>query len=94
LRQLIWSGPACRDLLAIAEHYGTIDSDLTAEILRAVEQAPVALPTHPDIGAPTDRRGLRKWPVKNTSFQLFYSAKRERVEIIRVRHATEDWRRA
>jgi toxin ParE1/3/4 len=93
LRQLIWSGPARRDLLAIAEHYRPIDPDLSGKLLRRVQHAPPILLDHPDIGAPTDRPSLRKWRVKGTPFLLFYSSGRERVEIKRVRHAAEDWRK-
>ena len=92
MRQLIWSGPARRDLFSIAEHYEAIDPDLPAVMLRAIQKAPLILLTHPEIGAPMERRGLRKWPVKGTPFLLFYAATRERVEIKRVRHAAEDWR--
>lgn len=92
MRTLIWSGPARRDLFAIADHYRPIDPDLPRQMLRLIQTAPVILLDHPDIGAPTDRRGVRKWPVKGSPYLLFYSADRARVEIKRVRHAAEDWR--
>ena len=75
-----------------AEHYRAIDPDLARQMLRRVQQAPLVLLDHPDIGAPTDRRSLRKWPLKTTPFLLFYSANRDRVEIKRVRHAAQNWR--
>jgi plasmid stabilization system protein ParE len=59
---------------------------------RLIQTAPLILLDYPDVGAPTDRRSLRKWPVKGTPFLLFYSAGRDRVEIKRVRHAAQDWR--
>jgi plasmid stabilization system protein ParE len=92
LRPLIWSGPARRDLFAIAEHYRPIHPDLPAEMLRLIQSAPLILLDYPDIGAPTDRRSLRKWLVKGTPYLLFYSANRDRVEIKRVRHGAQDWR--
>jgi predicted transcriptional regulator len=92
--QLIWSGPARRDLLAIVEYYSVIDPDLPNQLLDRVRNAPLMLLDHPEIGAPTVLRSVRKWPVAGTPFLLFYSAGRERVEIKRVRHAATNWRDA
>jgi plasmid stabilization system protein ParE len=91
LRQLIWSSPAYRDLLAIADYYEPIDPSLPGILLSRIEKAPLILLDRPEIGAPTGMRLVRKWPVASTPFILFYSANRERVEIKRVRHAAENW---
>jgi toxin ParE1/3/4 len=80
--------------LAIAEHYRPIDPDLASMILRRLQTAPLILTDHPDIGAPTGLRSIRKWRVRHTPFILFYSADRARVEIKRVRHAAENWQQS
>lgn len=91
MRQLIWSGAAYQDLLAIVEYYHPIDPGLPGLLLSRIQEAPLILLDHPEIGAPTSVRSVRKWRVGNTPFILFYSAGRERVEIKRVRHAAENW---
>ena len=94
MRRLIWSGPARRDVFAIADYYGRIDPDLTRHILTLIEDAPSPLLDHPALGMMTSRHGTRKWPAHGTPYLLFYGASDTLVEIKRVRHMAENWQAA
>ena len=92
MRRLIWSGPARRDLFAIAAEYGAIDPDLELAMLDRIERAPLALLDYPAMGSPTLEPDLRKWPIRHTPFLLLYSATPKEIEIRRVVHASSNWR--
>lgn len=91
MRRLIWAHPARRDLYRIAAEFGRIDPELPIILLERIEEAPLALLDYPGLGSLTERRGIRKWPVKKTPFLLFYAARADGIEIRRVVHAASDW---
>jgi plasmid stabilization system protein ParE len=91
LRQLIWSGPARRDLHQIAADYGRIDPSPPAILLERIEEAPLPLLDFPALGSLIDRHGIRKWPVRRTPFLLFHTLRVDTVEIHRVVAAASDW---
>jgi plasmid stabilization system protein ParE len=94
LRRLSWSGPARRDLIAIAEHYADIVPGLDDEMLGRILDGPRPLLDHPNLGQPLGAFDLRKWTVRRTPFILVYRATDTVVEIARVRHVAEDWRKS
>ena len=92
MRRIIWSGPAQRDLLAIASYFDQIAPDLGSTMLERIERAPLPLLDFPDLGEVMARRNTRKWVVRKTPFLLIYGVAAEDIEIKRVRHEREDWR--
>jgi toxin ParE1/3/4 len=90
LKRLIWSKSARRELFAIAAHYDQFDPELPDRLLSRIEKAPLLLLEFPGIGSPTERRGIRKWRVRHTPFLLFYVARGNAIEVIRVRHVRSD----
>ncbi len=94
MRRLSWSGPARRDLIAIAEHYGDIVPGLDDEMLARILDGPRLLLDHPNLGQSVGAFDLRKWTVRRTPFILIYRVTETVVEIARVHHAAEDWRKS
>jgi plasmid stabilization system protein ParE len=92
LKRLIWSDAARRDLYRIADTYDETVPGLGLRLLEQVFEAPLLLLEYPGLGSPTALPGVRKWPVRQTPFLLFYLVKRDRVEVSAVRHAASDWR--
>jgi plasmid stabilization system protein ParE len=91
LKQLIWSGPARHDLYQIASDYRQIDPALPDSLLERIEEAPLRLLDFPALGSLVGRKGIRKWPVRKTPFVLFYTIRRDVVEIRRVVAVASDW---
>jgi plasmid stabilization system protein ParE len=91
LKRLIWSGPARRDLYQIAEDCGKIDPALPDMLLERIEEAPLPLLDFPALGSLIGWLGIRKWPVRKTPFVLFYTIRRDVVEIRRVVAVASDW---
>lgn len=91
--ELIWSQPARRDLFGIAAHFRAIDPLIAADMLDRIEVEPLSLLAYPQMGSPTRRRGVRKWPVRGTPYILFYAIRGARLEVRRVIHHSMDWQR-
>lgn len=94
MRRLFWSGPARRDLIEIAERYADIMPGLDDEMLARILDGPRPLLDFPNLGQPVGALDLRKWTVRRTPFILLYRATDTVVEIARVHHAAEDWRKS
>jgi plasmid stabilization system protein ParE len=92
LTEIIWSGPAEKDLVKILEYYAIADEQLASRLVAEVLKESLRLPDFPKMGAPIGARGLRKWHVHGTPFLLLYGVRAGRIEIRRVRHVREDWR--
>lgn len=76
----------------MADSYDATVPGLGLVLLERISEAPLVLLDYPGLGSPTALPGVRKWPVRQTPFLLFYVTKRDRVEITSVRHAASDWR--
>lgn len=90
MRRLLWGRNARRDLYTIAMDYNALQSGLGDELLDRIEAAPLPLLDFPALGIPTSRRGIRKWNVRKTPFQLFYAVIGDDIEIRRVKHGRMD----
>ena len=92
LTDIIWSGPAERDLVEILEFYSAIDEELADRLAGLILQEPLRLLEFPLIGPPVGARDFRKWQVRGTPFLLLYAYRGGHIEIRRVRHSREEWR--
>lgn len=91
MRRLGWSRSARRDLDEIARYYGQFSPELPDDLMRRVEAAPLLLLDNPEIGSPTRRARVRKWPVRRTPFILLSTVVGVEVRIQRVVDARSDW---
>lgn len=83
------------DLTSIQRYYHDIDFALGEALFIRIVNAPKSLLERPGLGSPTGRQGTRKWRIKRTPFLLLYRIRKDgAVEILRVRHAAQDWRPA
>jgi len=86
-----WTIRARGDVALIDDRYRQIDPDLADRFGREALNAARFLATTPAAG-PSVELGLRKWPVRHSEYLLFYRIVSGGVEIVRVRHARENWR--
>ncbi len=91
MRQAIWSTSSRQDFARIDDFYAEINPDYANRVgeealaaARFLAEFPFAGPIFPDTH-------LRKWSVGRTGYQLLYVVSDEAIEIMRVRHAREDW---
>jgi plasmid stabilization system protein ParE len=91
MRAIVWTDSALQDLARIDEWYSDRDQAFADDAGDAAVNAARFLTQYPFAGA-AFRGELRKWHVAGTQYRLFYSVDDEKVEIVRIRHAREDWR--
>jgi plasmid stabilization system protein ParE len=82
---------ARRELDRAFDFYDGIDEALAVRIVTRIEAKANWLGAFPTTGAPF-ATGLRKSLVSGTPFLIIYRVRSTAVEILRVRHAAEDWR--
>jgi plasmid stabilization system protein ParE len=88
---LAWGRSARRDVDQIASHYGRFGAELPELLRRRIEVAPLPLLDNPEIGSPTRRERVRRWPVRRTPFILLYTVVSGEVRIQRVVDARSTW---
>jgi toxin ParE1/3/4 len=92
LRHLDWTARAKADLADVLRYYNDVDFALGESLFVRIITAPAPLLDQPGIGSPTRKSGIRKWRVKRTPFLLFYRLRKDgALQILRVRHAAQDW---
>ncbi len=82
---------ARRELGRAFDFYQVIDLTLALRIVTRIEDKANWLAAFPTTGSPF-AIGLRKSLVAGTPYLIIYRVRRTAVEILRVRHAAEDWR--
>jgi toxin ParE1/3/4 len=92
LRTLIWSGPALRDIAAVALFYRQIDTSVADKMIERIRAAPLPLLDQPLLGPSIGLRSARKWSVKGQPYVLRYRVAPHRIEILRVHHVAQNWR--
>ena len=93
MSRAIWSGAARDDLARIDEFYAILDADYADRVGRLAVRAGAFLADHPRAG-PKMAEDIRKWRVPGTRHLLIYRIRSDGVEILRVHHGREDWRRS
>ena len=94
MTRVIGSNRSQADLADILYFYEQHDEELAARIERAVIAAPDFLVEFPRAGPAVGLGGLRKWPIGNLPLLLLYRVRTQGVEIARVRHMAQNWRRS
>jgi toxin ParE1/3/4 len=91
MKQIVWTQSAQRDFVRIDDWYRDTAPEYSIRVGDAAIAAGRFLCDFPLAGSQTSRETLRKWPVPDTDFLIFYSVTRTTIEIVRIRHAREDW---
>ncbi len=90
MRKIIWADSALQDLARIDDWYAVAAPDFANEAGKAAIAAARFLVQYPFAGSPF-KGDLRKWKVADTHYRLFYIVDDQTLEIVRLRHAREDW---
>ncbi|NNM77007.1 type II toxin-antitoxin system RelE/ParE family toxin [Sphingomonas sp. ID1715] len=93
MTKVIWSNQALADLDDILGFYEEDSEELAGRIRRAIVAAPDFLAEFPRAGPAVGAGGLRKWPVGKLPLLLLYRVRESRVEVARIRHMAQNWRR-
>ncbi|MBC7520291.1 MAG: type II toxin-antitoxin system RelE/ParE family toxin [Sandarakinorhabdus sp.] len=88
---LSWSPASRRDIARIAAWLSTIDADVARTTVRTIRESSWRLREYPLSGPAAGTTGYRKLIVNGTPYLLVYRLHAGGVEIIRVRHAHENW---
>lgn len=88
-----WSERSKRDVAEILRFYDQRDADLAARMEQLILSAPELLSTHPLAGPSIGRGDYRKWPVRDLPLLLLYRFVEARIEIDRVVHQKQNWRK-
>ena len=90
MRNVRWAKDALSDLEQIDDWYVSRDPDYADRVGRSAFAAGNFLRNFPFAG-PTYSGEIRKWPVPDTDYRLLYRVEQDQIEILRVRHAREDF---
>ena len=88
--RLIWSPSSLRDLQDIDAFLTERNDSAAARILRAIRLTADRLLDFPRIGPAFDEP-FRVLSIRTTPYLLVYRLQRDDVEIVRVRHSSENW---
>ena len=89
-----WTREAQSDFARIDDHYAEVAPEFAEKVGRLALKSARFLVDHPSIGEKLDgSNDIRKWHVKSSAFLLIYRVLPGRIQILRVRHAHEDWKR-
>lgn len=91
MRRITWTETAKQDFGRIDTFYEASDPDFADRVGENALLAASFLAQYPLAGAQISLDGTRKWSVPGTDFRLFYRVTLNTIEIIRIRHAREDW---
>lgn len=88
--QLIWSPASRDDLKGIDEYMMERDPVVALEILRAIRSTAIRLLEYPRIGRAIEEP-YRVLGARGTPYLVIYRLRDGVIEIVRVRHARENW---
>lgn len=91
MRDVEWTPVAREDLAAIDAYWWAFNRERADEILDRIEAAGGFLSGMPHADMMLEDRPARKWRVRGTSYLLIYRIHDDRIEILRVHHASQDW---
>jgi toxin ParE1/3/4 len=92
VRVVTWADAAKRDLANIDDWYEQRDPDYADRVGDLAIAAARIITEFPNAGAALDGTKVRKWNIARTDYRLIYLITDTQVEIVRVRHARENWR--
>ena len=88
--RISWSRDAARDLQAIYDYLDRHDPHAAARALRAIRNKAALLQQFPNLGPPLDG-AERRLSVTGTPYVLVYQTQPDRLFVIRVFDARQDW---
>lgn len=88
--RVIWSASSLEDLRSIDQYLSRYDVEAAVRILTAIREKAAFLQSYPHIG-PALEGGLRYLSVGKSHYVLLYRAFETVVEVVRVRHSSENW---
>lgn len=86
-----WTARARADLANVDDYYRRIAPDYARRVGRQALAAARFLAVNPEAG-PRFGGGTRKWRIRASDYLLIYRVAPGGVEILRLRHAHENWR--
>ncbi len=89
--QVIWAEAALRDLRSIDSFLSAANPDAALRVLKSIRTKADRLRSYPK-SAPQLEGDLRYLSIQGTPYVIVYRLAEGRVEVLRVRHAREDWR--
>lgn len=90
MHKLIWRPLAENDLLAIIEHIWEDSPRAAEQLAQDVRTKAEQLRQHPELYRVGRKRGTREMVV-HPNYIVIYRIKDETVEILRVKHAAQQW---
>ncbi len=88
-----WSGPARRDLIAIAGYLAANNPEAALAVIDRIDDAIANLADHPRMGRPGRVASTRELVVPGLPYIVSYRLREHRVQILRVLHAARNWPR-
>ncbi len=92
MRALRWTSPAEDDLAEIDAYWCNYSIERADQILDTIKAAAEFLGGLPEAGPATEMEDFRKWLVGGTKYILVYRIVAGEIEILRVEHASKNWR--
>ncbi len=92
MRSILWADAAKLDLANIDDWYAGRDPDFADKVGDAALAAARLIVEFSKAGSALDGTQVRKWKIADTDYRLIYLLTGNQVEIVRVRHARENWR--
>ena len=89
-----WSAAALNDLEQLYNWLNQRSGGHAGHVVDVITAKTRWLCEHPLTGSPLDHGEMRKSLVAGTSYLIFYRHRGAEVEIVRIRHAAEDWQNA
>ena len=90
MSQLIWSPRSGRDLAEIDAYLSERDPAAAVQMLRAIRASAARLADFPRLGRPFGQP-FRVIGVRKTPYLILYRLRGGAIEIVRIRHARQDW---
>ena len=87
---VVWTRRADRNLSEIAEYIAEDNPAAAEQTVRHIVEQVSGLAFYPRLGRPGRVEGTRELVIRGTSYIAIYRV-RERVEVLRIRHAAQKW---
>lgn len=90
MHKLVWKKRAQDDLVDIVQHIAQDNPDAAEKLADAIEAKAKNLCAHPKLFRVGRKRGTREL-IAHQNYLVIYRIRGEMVEILRVKHAAQQW---
>jgi addiction module RelE/StbE family toxin len=87
---VVWTRRALRNLEDIAAYIAEDNPDAAERVVRRIAEQSDGLAYYPRIGRLGNVAGTRELPIANSPYIVVYRIT-DRVEVLRIRHASQRW---